>query len=187
MTAVRDGGPQTLVRCRQEPPRWQYAELLIRRYCHPVEFEPVLALHRTGLAQVGLRPGDGVYYESDLFQMEELYLGNGGEFLVGVREGRLVAMGGLRRFTGAPGAACVGEMVRLRVHPPLQRLGYASALVAALEERAVELGYTELRADTTAFQQPALELYKRFGWQEKRRDVINGIVNVYLEKTLLDG
>lgn len=184
MTAVRDGGTRTLVRCRQEPPRWQYAELLIRRYCHPVEFEQILALHRIGLAQVGLRPGDGVYYESDLFRMEEVYLGNGGEFLVGVREGRLVAMGGLRRFPGAPG---VGEMVRLRVRPSLQRHGYASALVAALEERAVELGYTELRADTTAFQQPALELYKRFGWREKRREVINGIVNVYLEKTLLDG
>lgn len=181
MTTVYDGGAGTLVRFGLEPPRWRFGDLLIRRYRHPEEFEPVLELHRVGLAQVGLRPGDGIYYESDLFRMEELYLGDGGEFLVGIREERLVAMGGLRRYAENP---AVGEMVRLRVHPRLQQHGYGSAMVLALEERAVEMGYTELRADTTAFQRPALRMYARFGWRETHRKVIRGIVNVYLAKTM---
>lgn len=181
MIALHDGGAGTLIRFGQEPPRWRYADLIIRRYRHPAEFEPVLELHRLGLAQVGLRPGDGIYYESDLFRMEELYLGEGGEFLVGIREGRLVAMGGLRRFAEEPEH---GEMVRVRAHPGLQRRGYGSAMVMALEERAVEMGYAELRADTTALQQPALWMYARFGWRETHRKVIKGIVNVYLAKTL---
>jgi GNAT superfamily N-acetyltransferase len=161
---------------------WEFDELLIRRY-HFANLDTVLTLHRDGLAQVGLRPGDGVYYEYDLFQMQDLYLRNGGEFLVGVLDtGELVAMGGLRRFPGPYGR--VGEMVRLRVRPDRQRHGYGSAIVMALEERARELGYLMLRGDTTAYQQPALELYRGFGWRETRREVINGIVNIHIEKPL---
>jgi GNAT superfamily N-acetyltransferase len=75
-------------------------------------------------------------------------------------------------------------MVRLRVRPQAQRLGYGSAIVMALEERARELGYLMLRADTTACQRPALELYRGFGWREIRREVINGITNIHIEKPL---
>jgi GNAT superfamily N-acetyltransferase len=171
-----------LLRRRTEPPLWEFGDLLIRRY-HPAELDTVLTLHRDGLAQVGLQPGDGIYYEYDLFQMEDLYLREGGEFLVGVLDiGELVAMGGLRRFPGH--SAKVGELVRLRVRSDLQRRGYGSALVMALEERARELGYLMLRGDTTAYQQPALELYRGFGWRETRREVINGIVNIHIEKPL---
>jgi GNAT superfamily N-acetyltransferase len=178
------GGARTLFRLRAEPPVWEHGDLLIRRY-HPADLDTVLTLHREGLAQVGLRPGDGVYYEYDLFQMRELYLRDGGEFLVGTLDtGRPVAMGGLRPFRDVAPRGDVGEMVRLRVRPDLQRLGYGSAVVMALEERARELGYQMLRADTTAYQQPALELYRRFGWRETRREVINGITNIHIEKPL---
>jgi ribosomal protein S18 acetylase RimI-like enzyme len=172
----------SLVRGSCEPPAWRLGDLTIRRY-RPAEFDTVLALHRDGLAQVGLRPGDGVYYEHDLFEMERLYLGNGGEFLVGeLPDASIVAMGGLRRLSAdEPG---IGEMVRLRVRMDVQRRGFGTAMVAALEQRAAELGYRELRADTTGFQTAALELYRRFGWRETHRRPINGIVNVYLAKTL---
>ena len=180
MTAV------ALVRRCSEPPAWWHGDLMIRRY-RPREFETVLALHRDGLAQVGLRPGDGVYYEHDLFQMQRLYLDNGGEFLVGElpdtpMDTSIVAMGGLRRF--AAGSLGIGEMVRLRVRRDVQRRGFGTAMVAALEQRAAELGYRELRADTTEFQTAALDLYRRFGWHETDRKPINGIVNIYLAKTL---
>jgi GNAT superfamily N-acetyltransferase len=179
VTAVDTGG---IVRCRREPPLWRFGDLEIRRYSHPAEFQAVLDLHRTGLAQVGLRPGDGVYYESDLFEMEDRYLCAGGELLVGLRSGTIVAMGGLRRFDGD--RPHIGEMVRLRVHPSVQRRGYGTALAQVLEERAADMGYRELRADTTAFQVPALEIYRRLGWRETHRRVISGIVNVYLVKPL---
>ncbi|MFB4307089.1 GNAT family N-acetyltransferase [Actinomadura sp. GTD37] len=186
-----------LVRLQDEPPVWSFRELRIRRY-HAADHGVVLALHREGLAQVGLRPGDGVYYDHDFFRMEDIYLRNDGEFLVGELDGRIVAMGGLRRadlipggharaFGGyAPGAPNLDavEMVRLRVLPAVQRRGYGAAVVGALEERAAEYGYRVLRGDTTELQAPALALYRRFGWRETRRETIGGIVNIYIEKLL---
>ncbi|MQY06358.1 GNAT family N-acetyltransferase [Actinomadura macrotermitis] len=189
--------PAAPVRLRQEPPRWAFGDLRLRRY-RAADHATVLDLHRAGLAQVGLRPGDGVYYEHDLFRMEDLYLTNNGEFLVGELDGRIVAMGGLRRADLIPGGSArayggfsvgtpelgVAEMVRLRVRPDVQRRGYGRAVVQALEERAAEIGYRLLRADTTEHQGPALALYRGFGWTETRREPIGGIVNIYLEKRL---
>ena len=76
------------------------------------------------------------------------------------------------------------EMVRLRVRPAAQRRGYGATVVSALEERAAEYGYRVLRGDTTELQAPALALYRKFGWRETRREVIGGIVNIYIEKEL---
>ena len=47
----------------------------IRRYRWS-DLEAVWALHRIGLAQVGLAPGDGVYYDHDLPRIHEIYLGD---------------------------------------------------------------------------------------------------------------
>jgi GNAT superfamily N-acetyltransferase len=179
-----DGGAGTIARRRAEPPVWDFGELIVRRY-DSADHERVLALHREGLAQVGLRPGDGVYYDHDFPRMREIYLDNGGEFIVGepaatAGSGRwIIAMGGLRRVDRH-----IAEMVRLRVHPCFQRRGFGAALVAALEQRAVELGYRVLHGDTTHLQGPALALYRRFGWRETGREAISGIVKIYLEKAL---
>ncbi|MGH3242948.1 MAG: GNAT family N-acetyltransferase [Spirillospora sp.] len=196
-TPWQDHPAHVLVRLKDEPPEWSFGELHLRRY-GAADHDTVLALHRAGLAQVGLRPGDGVYYDHDFFRMEDIYLRNDGEFLVGELDGRIVAMGGLRRadlvpggraraFGGyAPGAPTLDavEMVRLRVLPAVQRRGYGTAVVQALEQRAVEHGYRVLRADTTELQGPALALYGKFGWTETRRETIGGIVNIYIEKRL---
>jgi GNAT superfamily N-acetyltransferase len=182
MTIIGSGAG-TLIRRQTVTPSWAFGELLLRRY-RPDDLPAVLSLHREGLARIGLRPGDGVYYESDLHRLEEIYLRDGtGDFLVGTVRGEPVAMGGLRRSEGAPDAF-TAEMVRLRVRPDLQRLGYGAAVLQALEERAVALGYTRLIGDTTEFQGPAIELYRKYGWKETRRELINGIVNIYGEKYL---
>ncbi|MFF5260419.1 GNAT family N-acetyltransferase [Actinomadura viridis] len=198
MPRGRAGGARhRLVRLHAEPPVWSLGPLRLRRY-RAADHATVLDLHREGLAQVGLRPGDGVYYDHDFFRMEDIYLRNDGEFIVGELDGRIVAMGGLRRADLVPagrsralGGHVLGgpaldsaEMVRLRVHPDAQRRGYGAAVVAALEQRAAEYGYRVLRADTTELQAPALRLYARFGWTETRREMIGGIVNIYLEKPL---
>ncbi|TQM67933.1 ribosomal protein S18 acetylase RimI-like enzyme [Actinomadura hallensis] len=196
-TPQRDHPARTLVRVQNDPPAWSFGELRLRRY-RAADHGTVLALHREGLAQVGLRPGDGVYYDHDFFRMEDIYLRNDGEFLVGELDGDIVAMGGLRRADLVPGgrarafggyapgtpALDAAEMVRLRVRPAVQRRGYGSAVVQALEERAKEYGYRVLRGDTTELQAPALSLYRKFGWTETRRETIGGIVNIYIEKHL---
>lgn len=166
-------------RRRREPPVWTFSALRIRRYA-PADNATVLALHRECLAQVGVLPGDGVYYDDDFGRVEETYLRAGGEFVVGEVGGEIVAIGGLRRVD-----TVVAEMVRLRVRPDQQGKGYGAAVVLVLEERAVELGYQVLRADTTVKQPVAIELYRSSGWREINRRVTGATVTVYFEKFLV--
>lgn len=165
-------------RRRHDPPVWTFAALRIRRYA-AADHATVYALHRECLTQVGLRPGDGVYYDDDFGRVEEVYLRSGGEFLVGEVRGEIAAMGGLRPVTGE-----IAEMVRLRVRPDQQGRGYGAAVVTVLEERAVELGYRVLRADTTVKQPVAMELYRSSGWREIDSRVTGATVTVYFEKRL---
>jgi ribosomal protein S18 acetylase RimI-like enzyme len=151
--------------------------LLLRRYRWS-DLDAVWALHRRCLAQVGIIAGDGVYYEDDMPRINEVYLADRGEFLVGeVDGGSIVAMGALRRVDDETAEVC-----RLRVHPDCQRRGYATRVLEALEESAARLGYTWLRGDTTLSQGAALELYRKFGWREVRREQQGGLVVVYGEK-----
>ncbi|MFI6512096.1 GNAT family N-acetyltransferase [Streptosporangium sp. NPDC050855] len=152
----------------------------LRRYRWS-DLETVWALHQICLAQVGLAPGDGVYYEDDFPRIGEVYLADRGEFLVGeMPGGRIVTMGGLRRVDDRS-----AEMCRLRVHPEFQRRGFGAQMALALEARAVELGYARLCGDTTLNQPAAMELYRRFGWREIRREERGGCTVIYGEKDLI--
>ncbi|GAA1509321.1 GNAT family N-acetyltransferase [Sphaerisporangium rubeum] len=148
----------------------------LRRYRWS-DLDAVWELHRTCLAQVGIVAGDGVYYEDDMPRIIEIYLADRGEFLVGEVDGRIMAMGALRRVDDETAEVC-----RLRVHPDFQRRGFATRMLEALEEAAARLGYTWLRGDTTLAQGAALELYRKFGWQEVRREQQGGLMVVYGEK-----
>lgn len=102
------------------------------------------------------------YY--DIHHIDEMYIRRHGEFLVGLHEGRLVAMGGIQRTT--PDRAAVP---RVRVHRDVQRRGFGRAIMQALETRAVELGYTTLHLDTTVTRVAAQKLYQSLGYREVGR------------------
>ncbi|MEV6982221.1 GNAT family N-acetyltransferase [Sphaerisporangium sp. NPDC051017] len=153
--------------------------LVLRRYRWS-DREAVWDLHRTCLSQVGITMGDGVYYDDDIPRINEVYLADRGEFLVGEVEGAgIVAMGGLRRVDDD-----CAELCRLRVRPDFQRRGFGTLVIDALEEAARRLGYSRLRGDTTLRQGAALELYRKYGWREVRREDRGGLVVVYGEKPL---
>ncbi|MFI7610745.1 GNAT family N-acetyltransferase [Nonomuraea terrae] len=154
-------------------------KLAIRRYRWS-DLDTILALHRICLAEVGLVPGDGVYYDDDFPRIQEVYLACGGDFLVGEVGSRVVAMGGLK-----PVDTDTAEVCRLRVHPEFQRRGFGAAMLAALERRAVELRFSCVRGDTTLNQQAALTLYARQGWRELSRQRVGDLVVVYGEKRLI--
>ncbi|GAA4558116.1 GNAT family N-acetyltransferase [Planotetraspora kaengkrachanensis] len=155
------------------------AVLKIRQYRWS-DLDAVWTLHQIGLAQVGLLPGDGVYYDDDFPRISEVYLADRGDFLIGEVVGSgIVAMGGLRRVDEQ-----TAEMCRLRVHPAHQRRGYGGQIMAALEQRAGQLGYSLLRGDTTLQQVAAVELYRKSGWRELRREVRGNAVVLYGEKRL---
>ncbi|MEV3982201.1 GNAT family N-acetyltransferase [Nonomuraea sp. NPDC049758] len=152
--------------------------LKIRRYRWS-DLDTILALHRICLAEVGLQPGDGVYYDDDFPRIQEIYLACGGDFIVGEAGSRVVAMGGLK-----PVDRETAEVCRLRVHPEFQRRGYGGVMLSALEDRALELGFSSLRGDTTLNQGAALALYARQGWRELSRCQVGDLVVVYGEKRL---
>ena len=126
----------------------------------------------------GAHPGAGPR-DDDLTSVRASYLEDGGEFLVGHHDGRLVAMGALRHVTDR-----VAELTRMRVHPAYQRRGFGRALLDSLEERARELGFRKLRLDTTVAQTAAQRLYESAGYRQVGRGQLAGAEVVYFEKTL---
>jgi GNAT superfamily N-acetyltransferase len=151
--------------------------LTIRRY-QPEDQEAVWSLHNLGLEQAEAHAGEGPW-DDDLGQIESAYLSGGGEFLVGVLEGRVVAMRALRRRS-----AEVAEVKRMRVHPDVQRRGFGRAILVALERRARDLGYLELVLETTTRQQAAIALYQGHGFVQTGRTTVAGMATLLFTKRL---
>jgi len=112
--------------CNFEPP--VPIELNIRRY-QLSDHAAVCVLHKAALVAAGAYSTSAG--DPDLNQIEAVYLNNGGVFLVGTLQNRIIAMGALRRTT--PDRA---EIRRMRVHPDFQRHGFGQAIFTALEKRA---------------------------------------------------
>ena len=134
----------------------------IRRY-EARDREAVLCLHRKALERVGARPGDSPRFD-DLGYIEEAFLKNRGEFLVGCVDGQVVAMGGVKRVSDTH-----AEIVRMRVMPEFQGQGFGKAILLSLEAVARRLGYGELTLQTTTRQLAAQALYTRYGYHETER------------------
>jgi GNAT superfamily N-acetyltransferase len=152
--------------------------LHIRRY-ESSDRGAVRRLHDDALNEVGAHLGSGPWDE-DLDEIEDVYLGSGGEFLVGVLDGEVVAMGALKRLS--PDAA---EIKRMRVRPGLQGRGYGQALLDALHRRAAELGYSTLHLDTTVQQRVARGLYLKNGYREVGRGSVGPSWCVFYERGIV--
>ena len=149
--------------------------LLIRRY-EPSDKHDIRRLHDDALNEVGAHLGSGPWDE-DLDDVPAVYLESGGEFLVGVLDGEIVAMGALMRVS--PEAA---EVKRMRVRPGLQGRGYGQILLDTLHARAAELGYCRLRLDTTVQQRAARHLYIKNGYREAGRGRVGPFDCVFYER-----
>lgn len=100
----------------------------------------------------------------DLNDIQTHYLDSGGAFVVAEEAGQLIGTGGLRAET----AAAV-RIVRVSVAKTHRRLGVGRALTAHLLEIARQLGCTKVLVETTATWEPAIRLYKNFGFAETAR------------------
>ncbi|GAA1036503.1 hypothetical protein GCM10009557_47400 [Virgisporangium ochraceum] len=101
----------------------------------------------------------------DLADIPAGYLRAGGDFLVAERDGHLVGMGGIR-----PTGAGTAEVRRLRVHPAVRRQGIGRSLLAALEQRARDLGLHRMALDTADNQPEAVAFYRALGYDESGRE-----------------
>lgn len=151
--------------------------LKIRRY-QSADSDIVWELHNAALAPTGAHLGNGPW-DDDLRNIEQVYLQNGGEFLVGEYDGQIVVMGALKR-TSAERA----EVRRMRVAPAYQGRGFGQAMLDALEQRAKELGYTRLHLDTGVKMVAAQGLYRKNGYQEVRRGMIADVDVIFFEKSI---
>jgi len=134
-----------------------------RRYATG-DLAAVAYLHVFAIQQAGAYLGRGPW-DDDVYAIEEVYLKNRGEFLIGECDGLFVAMGALKR-TGPERA----EIKRMRVHPNYQGRGYGQRMLYELEVRARSLGYQILHLDTSILQIPAQKLYEKNGFREVGRD-----------------
>jgi ribosomal protein S18 acetylase RimI-like enzyme len=157
--------------------RQDVSVLELRRY-EERDRARVWRLHEDGLRQMNAYAGHGPW-DDDLRSIVATYLNGGGEFLVGVVEGEVVAIGGLRRVSES-----VAEVKRMRVDLRFQGRGFGRTVLRGLEERARELGYSTLRLDTTASQVPAQNLYRSAGYREVGRTRVAGLETILFERQL---
>jgi GNAT superfamily N-acetyltransferase len=129
----------------------------IRRY-QAMYHEQVWDLHNIALNDVGAHLGNG-HWDADLKDIEMHYLGNNGEFLVGLIDEHVIAMGALRKVDEG-----VAEIKRMRVHPRYQRRGFGQLILTQLELKAKALGYKNIALDTTTKQIGAQRLYEKNGF-----------------------
>lgn len=90
-----------------------------------------------------------------------------GLFMVGYLDGEPVAMGGLRPHVEAVEAAegLAVEIKRMYVAPQARRLGLSRIVLAALEDRARDLGATRVVLETGEAQPEAISLYQTSGYR----------------------
>jgi ribosomal protein S18 acetylase RimI-like enzyme len=139
--------------------------------------EPVWRLHDVAMRGAGIHLGEGHWYD-DLREIENVYLHNGGEFLVGTLGDEVVAMGAVKKTADER-----AEIKYMRVDPEFQRRGFGQTILTALERRAAELGYETLHLDTAVQQKTARHLYESNGYREARRGRKGAIDCVFYEKS----
>lgn len=135
----------------------------LRRYTS-ADQEAVERLHVSAMRQTGAYLGRGPW-DDDVYAIEETYLQNGGDFLVGECDGVFMAMGALKRTTSER-----AEIKRMRVAAEYQGRGYGQRILEELEACARALGYRTLHLDTSVLQAPAQKLYEKNGFREVGRD-----------------
>lgn len=111
-------------------------------------------------------PTDGVPSSAELtrYPPEAFAAERGGAFLALLEDGRVVAGGAIKRGGTGEDGRPLGELKRMWTHPERRRRGLAGRVLALLETRAGELGYTGLELTTGAKQPEAVALYLRHGW-----------------------
>lgn len=149
----------------------------------PEHLEPMLALHRSarlGLEKLGLDIGISEHdEEADLKAIERIYFQNGGEFLIGLLDGVVIAMGGFQRLSGDS-----AQLRRMRIRTDLQDQGYGSQLLRELEETAFQRGIHKLSFETARARPLTLEFYHKHGYRETGTGFYGNIETLHFAKSL---
>jgi ribosomal protein S18 acetylase RimI-like enzyme len=88
-------------------------------------------------------------------------------------------MGAVRRITD-----CNCEITRMRIHPTVQGRGFGRAMLAALETRALQLGYSRAVLVTGPDQHPAVDLYRSQGYDDIGLESFGDLIGLRMSKSL---
>lgn len=140
----------------------------IRRY-EPADAGRVLTVYELALEADGWEfpddpAPDGAITDGFLGITDD-YLDVGGEFLVGVRHGEVIATGGFQ-----PRGEATAELRKMAVHPDHQRHGYGERILVELEARAESRGFARLVLETFDRLTSARHLYEKHGYEETNRE-----------------
>ncbi len=125
----------------------------------PVESSGALSVFHAAVDELERRYGDG---SDDRQHVIAELTPPRGFFLVARESGHPAGGVGVRAIGGAE--EHLGEVKRLWVRPDMRRSGVASALMTAVQEHALVLGYRRLYLETGPAQPEALAFYPRIGW-----------------------
>lgn len=142
----------------------------------PEQTEQVCSLFREYQAAL---PEQYRFSDREWLDLPGEYASPEGALLLATSAGRLAGCVGLRPFP-LPGAC---EMKRLYVRPAFRGLKLGRALVEQVIQVARRSGYSLLRLDThPSTMRPAVELYRRIGFQEIPADPAPQVVGLcYME------
>ncbi len=138
------------------------SDFMIRRY-KSSDNEKVKELYKLGSihSEIGYRSGP---WEADFDDIEGHFF-NGGEFLVGLIDDEIVAIGGYRKMPNN-----IGQIRRMRVHPDHRRKGFAQQIIQGLEEVAKQNKMSELQLKTSTQQKMARSFYEKNGYVKMEKE-----------------
>ncbi len=119
---------------------------------HELSPPPPLPLQPASAAPTGME---------DLAAIGKVFQQSGGDFLVAEINGNIVGTAGL-----LPADQRAADVVRVAVHPGVRRQGVGTALMEAVERRAVELGIRRLRLDVGEGDDDAIAFYLASGFNK---------------------
>ncbi|WP_049925638.1 GNAT family N-acetyltransferase [Halopiger goleimassiliensis] len=138
--------------------------LTLRRY-DPGDADDVWTVHERAMRAAPIEFVDDAPGDRPLRRIPDHYLEAGGEFLVGLADDAVVAIGGFQREDPV---TC--QLRHLRVDPIYQRQGYGTRLLSELESRARADGIHEAVLWTNERLRAARRLYETNGYEETTRE-----------------
>lgn len=155
-------------------------DLFVRQF-EENDADAIYKLHIAGLEETDSLIGGRMRktLDQDLQNVKRAYIQNGGEFLVVIKNNKIIGMGGLKRTSES-----TAEIKRMRVASELQGKGIGKLILDNLIEKAKSLGYKKLILDTSIKQTRAHGLYESRGFKEYKRGDIYGQETIYYSKDI---
>jgi putative acetyltransferase len=117
--------------------------------------------------------------DSDIRNIEAVYLNGRGSFHVVEVDGQICGSIGIRSYSDT-----IAELKRLYIARDLRGIGLGEALCKKAIEDAKELGYSHLRLDTTFRSKAAIKLFLKLGFKQIDRYNPNPVAEMFFEKSL---